>query len=414
MEYFTERTSFYGNQTPKELVERFESPLYVYNEGILRERCREMARLIDLANFKADYSIKANSNLALLKIVHEEGLHADAMSPGEIHLLEAAGFLSHEIFYVGNNVSDDEMRFAIERGIAVSVDSLAQLERFGVINPGGEVAVRFNPGIGAGHHAKVMTAGKKTKFGVAPYDLDEVQRITRRYDLKIIGINQHIGSLFLEGDVYLQATQALLAIAENFDGLEFVDLGGGFGVPYRKQEGQARLDLVKLGKELTELLTGWTNKYGREIRFKIEPGRYLSAECGVLLGTVHAIKQLYDHTYIGTDLGFNALMRPVLYNAYHEIEAYRDGKLIGTGERKTVQVVGNICETGDIMASDRSLPYLMEGDLLGVMDAGAYGYAMSSNYNCRLRPAEVLVRMNGEAELIRRRDTFEDLMRNFI
>ncbi|HYH05106.1 MAG TPA: diaminopimelate decarboxylase [Bacillota bacterium] len=410
MNYYTETTNFYGNSDPQQLVDRYGSPLYVYNETVLRVRCRQMKELIAYPDFQVNYSVKANSNLKLLQIIHSEGLFADAMSPGEIYVLQTAGFTADEIFYVGNNVSDEEMQYAVEREIIVSVDSLAQLERYGRLNPGKAVAVRFNPGVGAGHHEKVITGGSKTKFGVNPEYIAEVKQILARYQLKLAGINQHIGSLFLEGEPYLAGARALLKIASQFDDLQFVDLGGGFGIPYRKQDGQPRLNLRQLGDELSTMIDNWTAEYGKNIRFKIEPGRYLVAECGVLLGTVHALKENTGKFYVGTDLGFNVLMRPVLYDAYHELEVYHEGKLVTTEASQTATIVGNICETGDIIAKDRTLPHIFEGDLLGVMDAGAYGFSMSSNYNNRLRPAEILIRTDGNPELIRRRESLEDLL----
>ncbi len=411
---YTEQTNFYGNSSPEKLIKEFGSPLYVYNEAILRERCREVSKLISYPNFTANYSIKANSNLELLKIIRQEGLNADAMSPGEIYVLQKAGFKPDEIFYVGNNVSEDEIKSVIDSGVLVSVDSVSQLEMYGRINPGGSVAVRFNPGVGAGHHEKVVTAGKKTKFGVNLEYIDVVKRILKQYNLKLAGINQHIGSLFMEGEPYVEGVKSLLYAAEQFEDLDFVDMGGGFGVPYRKQEGQKRLDLDILGERLTEVIEDWVSKYGKKIKFKIEPGRYVVAECGVLLGSVYSVKQNYETTYVGTDLGFNTLARPVMYDAYHEIEVYSSNTKEAKTNNKMVTVVGNICESGDIMAKDRQLPGINEGDILGIMDAGAYGYAMSSNYNNRLRPAEVLITTEGNPVLIRRRDTLEDLMRNFV
>lgn len=412
--YYTTKTNFYGRNNPKDLIAEFGSPLYVYNESILRERCREMAGLVAYPNFKANYSIKANSNLQLLKIAREEGLLADAMSPGEIYILEAAGYKPEEIFYISNNVSEEELRYAIDKGILVSIDSLSQLKLFGRINPGGRVAVRFNPGIGAGHHEKVTTAGKKTKFGVNMDMITEVKEILREYDLKLAGINQHIGSLFMDSSAYIDSVKSILAIAEQFEALEFVDLGGGFGIPYHKQEGQERLDLRKLGEELTELLTQWSGRYGRDVLFKIEPGRYIAAESGVLLGTVNAIKQNYGTNYVGTDIGFNVLARPVMYDSHHDIEIYGREADAGIESGLTANIVGNICESGDIIARGRKLPPVSEGDIVGVMDAGAYGYVMASNYNNRLRPAEVLIKQSGEAVLIRKRDNLEDLVKNMV
>jgi diaminopimelate decarboxylase len=412
--YFTEQTNFFGNSTPSGLLREFGSPLYVYNEAILRQRCREMAGLIKCPGFKSNYSIKANSNLELLKIARAEGLHADAMSPGEIHVLLAAGYKPEEILFVANNVSAEEMQFAIDRDILISCDSLSQLRQYGRLNPGGRAAVRFNPGVGAGHHEKVVTAGKNTKFGVNIELIDEVKAILREYSLKLVGINQHIGSLFMQATPYIESVKSLLGIAAQFEDLEFIDMGGGFGIPYHKQEGQERLELEETGKRLTEIIESWMDKYGRRIRIKMEPGRYIVAECGVLLGTVHSVKYNGKKKYIGTDVGFNVLIRPAMYDSHHDIEFYRNDSIIKSENTAPATVVGNICETGDILAKDREVPDVREGDLIGIMDAGAYGYSMSSNYNNRLRPAEVLIGLDGSPRLIRRRDTFEDLMRGFV
>lgn len=399
---------FFAGLSPRKLIEEYGSPLYVYNERVFRTRCREMAQLVTYPHFKVNYSVKANSNLTLLKIAHEEGLCADAMSPGEIYAESLAGFAPEEIFYISNNVSSEELAYAVNEGIMVSIDSLSQLERFGQLFPGHEICVRVNSGIGAGHSDKVITGGKKTKFAVYPELFTQMNEILQKYQLKLTGINQHIGSFFLDEEIYLEGVRSLLAIAHQFPDLTFIDLGGGFGMPYEAH--QSRLDLTALGTKLDTLLYDFARSYGREILFKIEPGRYLAAECGVLLGTVHAVKENYGHLYCGTDIGFNVLARPMLYDAYHEIEILSDTPSM---ERAPYTVVGNICESGDILAKDRLLPAMRENDLVCIHDAGAYGYSMASNYNNRLRPAEVLITETGEARLIRRRDTLEDLIRGF-
>jgi diaminopimelate decarboxylase len=411
-QYYTMDTDFYRGCDPRTLLERFGSPLYVYSEDILRRRCRDIRQLCASPHYRVNYSTKANSNRTILSIIRDEGLDADAMSPGEIHVLLSVGFDPGQIFYVCNNVSVGEMAFARERGIMVGVDSLSQLETYGQAFPGSDVAVRFNMGFGAGHHEKVVTAGKKTKFGINDDHVDDVRALIRKYDLKLRGINQHIGSLFLEDAAYIESARMLLDLALTFEDLEFVDLGGGFGIPYMKQDGQKRLDLDAMGDRLTRLIDEFVARYGRPVRVKVEPGRYIVAECGVLLGTVHATKTNAGINYVGTDLGFNVLMRPILYDSHHDIEVYREGRLVTQGEQ-IVTVVGNICESGDKLAIGRGLPPVMVGDILGVMDAGAYGYSMASNYNNRLRPAEVLIPLSGEPRLIRRRDTLEDLMRGF-
>ncbi len=409
----SKESNFYGNSNPTELAKEFGTPLYVYSENILRQRCRDLKNLMTYKNFKVNYSPKANSSIELIKIVRDEGLWVDAMSPGEIYVNRMAGYKPEEIFYISNNVSEEEFMYAIHAGVKISVDSVSQLEMFGKLNPGGKVAIRINPGVGAGHHKKVVTGGKKTKFGIELQFIPQVREILKKYNLKLIGINQHIGSLFMEGNAYIKSAETILSIARKFDDLEFIDLGGGFGIPYQKQDAQKRLDIKDLGNRLTKTIEKWVNDYGKEIIFKIEPGRYIVAECGILLGRVNAVKMNYDIKYIGTDLGFNVLVRPVMYDSHHDIEIYRNNDIKST-KNESVRIVGNICETGDIIAKDRVLPKIFEADIIGVLDSGAYAFSMSSNYNNRLRPAEVLIDINGNPRLIRRRDAIEDLVRNFV
>ncbi len=409
----TDEVNFFQGVDPYELIEKYGSPLYVYNERILRERCREIKNLVSYPNFSVNYSAKANSNLAFLEIVHDEGLSVDAMSPGEIYVELKAGFKPEQIFYISNNVSEEEMKFAIEHNVLISVDSLSQLEQYGKINPGGKVAARFNGGVGAGHHEKVVTAGKKTKFAINPEYIPEFKEILKKYNLKFVGLNQHIGSLFMEGDKYIEGVKAILEIARQFDDLEFIDFGGGFGIPYKKFENEPRLDIKDLGEKLSAVLKDFAEEYGKQLTFKVEPGRYISAECGLLLGTVHAVKYNGPNKFAGTDIGFNVIARPVMYDSHHDIEVYRKSD-IKSKKDEAVTVVGNICESGDIIAKDRILPDIKEGDLLGILDAGAYGHVMSSNYNNRLRPAEVFIRENGDVVLTRERDTLEDITKKYI
>ena len=409
---YTDSVNFYGQEDPRELVARFGSPLYVYNENILRSCCRDLTGLSSHPGFRVNYSAKANTNPSLLKIIRSEGCVVDAMSPGELHVNRLAGFTKAELTYVCNNVSAEELKNAAEHCDVVSVDSLAQLELFGQAVPGGRVMVRFNPGIGAGHSDKVVTGGKKTKFGVDPDMLPEVQKIVERYSLQLVGVNQHIGSLFMEAGPYLDAVNVLLAMAEKLLALgyplEVIDFGGGFGMPYRKYEGQSRMDMQALGKGLHDCLCAWTEKTGYKGRFFVEPGRYVVAECGLVLGTVHATKNNGPHLFAGTDIGFTVLARPMLYDAFHDVEIYREN---GQPDSETVDqtIVGNICESGDILAKDRALPRIEQGDVIAMLDAGAYGFVMASTYNHRLRPAEVLIGADGKARLIRRRETLDDL-----
>jgi diaminopimelate decarboxylase len=404
--------NFFGKTNPVELIKKYGSPLYVYNENVLRERCRELKNLVDYPNFIVNYSPKANSNFSFLKIVKEEGLHIDAVSNGEIYVCLKAGFSPEQIIFTGNNLSADELQYAIDAKVKICVDSLSQLELFGKMNPGGSVAVRLNLGIGAGHHEKVITGGKKTKFGIEGIFIPQILEAQKKYNIKIIGLHQHIGSLFMDSSSYVEGSESILETARKFEHLEFIDLGGGFGIPYHKQDGQERLNLKELGAKLTTAFNNWAKEYGKQIDFRIEPGRYISAECGILLGTVNAIKINYNNKYIGTDLGFNVIKRPVMYGSHHDIEIYR-GSDIPSAKVESVQIVGNICESGDFLAKDIKLPEILENDVIGLLDAGAYGFSMSSNYNNRLKPAEILINSAGDDSVIRQRDTFDDLMKKF-
>lgn len=392
----------------RQLALEYGTPLYVYREDVLRERLREIASLVSRRSFHPSISVKANGNPALLAVARSEGLAGDAMSPGEILLLERAGFGPGEIFFIPNNVSVAEFRFATDRGILTSLDSLDQLRAFGEALPGNPVALRINPGLGDGHHAKVVTAGDRTKFGILPDELPEAVRLLRAHDLRLRGLNQHIGSGFLEPSRYLEAASILLGIAESFPELDFIDFGGGFGIPYR--EGEPRLDMAGFGRKLDDLVSEWTARTGLAPEIRVEPGRYWCAECGTLVGTVLATKARGRTVVAGTDLGFNVLQRPVLYDAHHRIDLVPAGARIEVPcETVSVTWVGNICESGDILGSERPGPRPLAGDLVRVRDAGAYGWAMSSSYNARPRAAEVLVGMDGSHRLVRRRETWEEL-----
>lgn len=409
---YTDSVNFFGKTTPRALVEEYGSPLYVYNEAILRKRCKELLDLSSHPGFQVCFSGKANANLALLRIIRETGMCADAMSPGELALQLAAGFTKDRLVYVCNNVSVEEMKNAVASGLLISLDSLDQVDAFGRNFPGSGVMVRLNPGIGAGHHQKVITGGAKTKFGVRGDEFDQLRAVLDKHSLKLVGLNQHIGSLFMEPGPYLEAVAWLLETATLFSGLEVIDFGGGFGIPYRKYEGEPRLDMRDLGKRLDAMLKDWSAKHNYRGRFVIEPGRYASAESGLVLGTVHATKKNGDIRFAGTDIGFNVLARPMLYEAFHDVEIYRDGA--GPEEASLEQtIVGNICESGDILAKGRKLPAIKTGDIIAMLDAGAYGFSMASPYTQRLRPAEVLIQSDGSPRLIRRRETIEDVMRLF-
>jgi diaminopimelate decarboxylase len=390
-----------------ELARAYGTPLYVYDEALLRERCRTIRAAIPLPGVEILYALKANSNAAILRTIREEGLGADAVSLGEVLLAKKCGFPSALISFNGNNVDDAELRAVAAAGAHVCADGLSQLERLARLGVGGAVAVRLNPDVGAGHHDHVITGGPEAKFGIAPDEIPQALAIARKGSLAIDGIQQHIGSGILDPDVFLLAVDALLDAARGLPDLRYADFGGGIGIPSRP--GEKPFDLAAFGRKAAARLEAFRQRVGRPITFRLEPGRYVVAESGSLLVRVTAIKRTRDHVFVGTDSGFNHLIRPILYGAWHPVENLTNPQ----GAPVVVRVAGNICESGDLFAVDRPIPEPREGDLLAIRNAGAYGWSMASPYNLRPRPAEVL--FSGAAHrLVRRRETFDDLWSTFL
>ena len=422
MTSFIQNTDFFAGNNPETIASEYGTPVYVYNEKILRNRMSKVAKVITKYPYTANYSVKANTNIHILKLALEEGLNCDAMSVGEITLLMKAGFPVERIFFVPNNVAPYELAFALKNGVMTSLDSLSQLELFGEVCNQMEIppakrkcAVRINPGVGAGHHEKVVTGGKKTKFGIAEYSIPQIFEIAEKYQITIAGINQHIGSLFMDPQPYLDAVTNLLRIAHQFKNLEFIDFGGGYGIPYHKLDDEKDFPMEDFKTRLEPILDEFVASYGKAPLFKSEPGRFCVAEGSVILGRVHATKENSGIQFAGSDIGMNVLVRPSMYDSHHDIEVFRDGELVSRdGADLTEQTVtGNICESGDILAKNRLLPKIQEGDLLCVLDTGAYGWSMCSTYNSRPRPAEVMICANGKVKQIRRKETIEDLMNLF-
>jgi diaminopimelate decarboxylase len=387
------------------LLSRFGSPLYVYDEATLRARCRALRAAVPLPDVAFLYATKANTNPALLAIVREEGLGVDAVSLGEADAALRAGFPAARISYNGNNVTSDELAAVLARGVHVSVDSAAQLERAAALAPGAAFGLRVNPDVGDGHHAHVITGGPESKFGVSPAEVPALVARARTLGVRIDGLHQHIGSGILDVANLLRAVDVLLAVAPAVPDLRFVDFGGGFGVPYRPHE--RALDLPAFGAAAAPKLADFRRRLGRAVEFRFEPGRYVVAECGTLYVTVTAVKRAARHVFVGVDSGFNHLVRPTMYGSYHPIRNVTRPH----APLERVAVAGYVCESGDLFAKDRELPSPQEGDVLAIGVAGAYGYSMASTYNTRGRPAEILVATDGSARLIRRRETLEDLAR---
>jgi len=387
------------------IARKFGTPVYVYKEKVIKRQVRSLSRSIEYEPREILYAVKANSNPHILKILREEGVGIDAVSPGEITLALRTGFQPWDIFFTGNNITDEEMVFAAEKGVLLNIDSLSCLEKLGKKYPGRKVCVRINPDVGAGHHDHCITGGPKSKFGIWYSEVKEINRIAKNYQLEIVGIHQHIGSQILEVEKFLIAMEVLLRVAPNFPNLRFIDFGGGLGVPYRPEENP--LDIEELGRRMSEKFENFCRKYGRVLNLIIEPGRYLVAEAGYLLTRVNTVKRNPDgRVFVGVDSGFNHLIRPAMYGSYHPI--FNISNL--DGEKEKVDVVGNVCESGDKFAEGREVNRVREGDLILIGIVGAYGYSMSSDYNLRPRPAEVLVKANGSLQLIRERETIEKII----
>ena len=400
----------------KELIKKYGSPLYIYDENILRDRCNQMIELKN--NLESDlkveinmhYSLKSNNNPTILKIIKETGLYVDSMSPLELDICKKCGFNNSDILYVCNNVSKEEMNYIHDNNILVCLDSVSQVDTWGQSFPNTDIMVRINPGItGVGHNDKVVTSGKNTKFGISENSIKELFEVTNKYNLNIVGIHQHLGSLFLDDkiDEYINGVSAGLEIIKKyFRNISIIDLGGGFGVPYKDTE--KPLDLNKVEIELKKILKPFLSDIPSIKEIKFEPGRYIPCESGFLAGTVTSVKNEYDTYWIGTDIGMNQLVRPSMYDAYHKIEVISENN-----KEITANICGNICESGDILGKDRKVLLPEVGDSILVYNVGAYGYSMASNYTGRPRPAEILL-SNDKDKLIRNREEISDLEKNII
>jgi diaminopimelate decarboxylase len=391
-----------------DLIARFGSPLYVYDLAMVRARARALSASITYRPFQPLYAIKANPCPALVRTIVAEGYGIDAVSPGEVAIALRLGVPPERILFTENNMTDAEMAIAMGQGVMINCGSLDRLQRLAAAG-GRAASVRFNPDIGAGAHEKICTAGPLTKFGVHFSQVDAVAQVERTSDLRVVGCHMHIGSGILDATVYARAMAVILAVAERLPNLRFVDFGGGIGIPYRAD--QPAVDLNALGAQASALMAAFVARYGRALELRLEPGRFLVAEAGTLLTTVTSVKKNPDtpaargRTYVGCDTGFNHLVRVAMYDAYHRIDNLSRS---GAPEQE-VDVVGNICESGDVFARARALPAPELGDLLAIRDTGAYGMAMASTYNTRPLPAEVVVD-GDQVRLARARQTIEQLL----
>jgi len=393
------------------IMQEYGSPLYVYEETVLRSCFRQLVSGFPEGFLRVHYSMKANSNQSILKILCEEGSSIDAVSEYEVRLALESGFEPREIIFTGNNNNLDEIDYCVDQKVLINLGSLALLELYGIRHSGTTVSVRINPGLGAGHHAHCITGGPDSKFGIYYDQIDSVLDLAKKFSLKINGVHSHIGTGIVEAEPMLEAMEMTLAVAGKFTDLEFVDFGGGFGIPYRPD--QSALNMNDLSKKMTHRFREFIKNYGCELEMKIEPGKLLVGPAGILLTTVTNISETPKYRFVGVDSGFNHLLRPTIYGAYHRII----NASCVSGNEEDIVVVGNICESGDILSRSgeeikRRLPLPKIGDRLAFMDVGAYGMSMSSQYNFRPRPAEIMVNKS-QSRVIRTAETYEELTRNF-
>ncbi|MEX2209989.1 MAG: diaminopimelate decarboxylase [Patescibacteria group bacterium] len=375
----------------KQAAKRFGTPLYVYDERVIADRYRELVRSIRYPKLEVHYAMKANANPRVLRLLRRLGSDVETVSPGEIRLAKQAGFTPKQIAFTCASASAADLDAAVRGGATVNADSLHQLEYLAKRLPKRRpLGVRINQGIAGGHHKHVMTGGPDSKFGIDPGQVRDARRIAAKYGRKINGIHQHIGSNVLDPPLFAKAMRALLGTARQFDELDYVDFGGGFGVPYRPDE--PRLDIPELGRLIDKTMAAFMAAAGYEPRLAFEPGRYLVAEAGTLLVTVTDYKVTPHKVFVGVDSGFNQLLRPAMYGSYHHIENVSNPR----GRRCTVTIAGNVCESGDVFARDRPLAASRLGDLLAIRTAGAYGETMASTYNARPLPKAAVITTAGK------------------
>ena len=406
-----DNTLYLENISAELIMQEYGSPLYVYEESVLRSCFRQLISGFPEGLLRIHYSMKANSNQSILKILREEGSYIDAVSEYEVRLALESGFEPEQIIFTGNNNNLQEIEYCVNQKVLINLGSLALLELYGKKYSGETVSVRINPGLGAGHHAHCITGGPDSKFGIYHDQINLVLELANKYSLTINGIHSHIGTGIFEAEPMLEAMEMTIAVAEKFPDLEFVDFGGGFGIPYRPD--QTALDMNDLSQKMTERFREFIKNYGRDLEMKIEPGKLLVGPAGILLTTITNISKTPKYRFVGVDSGFNHLLRPTIYGAYHRII----NASCVSGKEEDIVVVGNICESGDILSRSgeeiiRRIPSPKIGDRLAFLDVGAYGMSMSSQYNFRPRPAEILVN-DGLSREIRSAESYDDLTRNF-
>lgn len=389
-----------------DIAQQFGTPLYVYDANKIVEKIDELKSAFPNVKLKIKFACKALTNVSILKLMRQNGVEIDVVSPQELQLALHAGFEGAQVTFTPSGVSFDEIEAAVETGAIINLDNLNVLEKFGQ-RYGNRVPcmIRIKPNVAAGGNAKIMTAHEGSKFGIDIRQRDEILAIVEKYNINVVGLHQHTGSDIKEAEAFVKAADVIFDFAHSFPHLQIIDLGGGFKVAYK--EGDYTTNMPELGAKLSEAFLKLSETLGRELQLWFEPGKFLVSEAGVLLVHANMVKQAPGRTFVGVNSGLNHLIRPMMYDAYHHIVNVSNPE---TETKGTYDVVGYICET-DTFAKDRELNEVREGDILALLNAGAYGFTMSSQYNSRFRPAEVLV-YNGQAHIIRERETMDDILKN--
>lgn len=382
---------------------RFGTPLYVYDADVITRQYRRLTdSFASVPKLRIHYAAKALTTLPVLKHIRTLGAGLDTVSLEEVLMGLEAGFEPGEILYTPNGVSLQEIERVMELGAGINIDNLSILEQFGTRHPDHPVCVRINPHIMAGGNQNISVGHIDSKFGISVHQMPHLLKILRNTGLRANGIHMHTGSDVLNIDAFMQATDILFEAARSLPDLEFIDFGSGFKVPYKP--GDIETDVEELGERLGARFNAFRRETGRDLTLVFEPGKFLVSQAGHFLAKVNVVKHTPSNIFAQIDSGFNHLIRPMFYGSEHTIENISNPD----GKERFYSVVGYICET-DTFATNRRIAEIREGDILRFANAGAYGFTMASNYNSRLRPAEVLV-ADGAATLIRRRETFEDLL----
>ncbi len=388
-----------------QIARDFGSPVYVYDAEKIQFQYKRLTSAFDkVKQLKLNYAVKALSNISVLKLFNQMGAGLDTVSIQEVQLGLKAGFNPDQIIFTPNGVSLEEIEKAAKLGVQINIDNLSVLEQFGTRHPKTPVCIRINPHVMAGGNTNISVGHIDSKFGISIHQIPHLLRIVENTKMNINGIHMHTGSDILDIDVFLYASEILFETAKNFKKLDFIDFGSGFKVPYKA--GDIETNIEELGEKLSSRFNEFCKAYGRPLTLAFEPGKFLVSEAGYFLTRVNVVKQTTSTVFAQVDSGFNHLIRPMLYGSQHEIVNLSNPE----GRERFYSVVGYICET-DTFANNRRINEITEDDILAFKNAGAYCYSMASNYNSRYRPAEVLW-LNNEAHLIRKRETFEDIIHN--